>query len=234
MNLIIQLRRGASGLGVELDVKNKVVGLITGGQAEADGLVKINDAVVAVDGVVLGAKRLPEVLAPGRPLYELRVRRDDPLVDEKGYPSYNKPYSVMSWLAATKINEDYVLMLDADMVMRQPIEPTSLGARRGNVVSAEYTYLYGTTNGFTERFIPKKLQRRLAQVGGFHIFHRDDLAVIAPLWIEYTRRARAFARRVPSTRSLDAFPRTRARVVSSPHLPHLVVDEVTHHPSSSH
>ena len=64
MNLIIQLRRGASGLGVELDVKNKVVGLITGGQAEADGLVKINDAVVAVDGVVLGAKRLPEVLAP--------------------------------------------------------------------------------------------------------------------------------------------------------------------------
>ena len=81
MNLIIQLRRGASGLGVELDVKNKVVGLITGGQAEADGLVKINDAVVAVDGVVLGAKRLPEVLAPGRPLYELRVRRDDPLVE---------------------------------------------------------------------------------------------------------------------------------------------------------
>ena len=67
MNLIIQLRRGASGLGVELDVKNKVVGLITGGQAEVDGLVKINDAVVAVDGVVLGAKRLPEVLAPGRP-----------------------------------------------------------------------------------------------------------------------------------------------------------------------
>ena len=81
MNLIIQLRRGASGLGVELDAKNKVVGLITGGQAEADGLVKINDAVVAVDGVVLGAKRLPEVLAPGRPLYELRVRRDDPLVE---------------------------------------------------------------------------------------------------------------------------------------------------------
>ena len=133
------------------------------------------------------------------PTFVHRNMRDDPLVDEKGYPSYNKPYSVMSWLAATKINEDYVLMLDADMVMRQPIEPTSLGARRGNVVSAEYTYLYGTTNGFTERFIPKKLQRRLAQVGGFHIFHKEDLRAISPLWLEYTKKVRAFGHKEPDT-----------------------------------
>ena len=133
------------------------------------------------------------------PTFIHRNMRDDPLVDEKGYPSYNKPYSVMSWLAATKITEDYVLMLDADMVMRQPIEPTSLGARRGNVVSAEYTYLYGTTNGFTERFIPKKLQRRLAQVGGFHIFHKEDLRAISPLWLEYTKKVRAFGHKEPDT-----------------------------------
>ena len=29
--------------------------------------------------------------------------RDDPLVDEEGYPSYNKPYSLMAWLEAEDI-----------------------------------------------------------------------------------------------------------------------------------
>ena len=32
------------------------------------------------------------------PTFVHRNLRDDPLVDEKGYPSYNKPYSVLAWL----------------------------------------------------------------------------------------------------------------------------------------
>ena len=119
-------------------------------------------------------------------LYNLR---DDPLVDEKGYPSYNKPYSVHAWLAAHDISEDYVLMMDGDMVLRSALDPIALGAARGRVVSAEYTYLVGTTSGFSERFIAKHLVPRLAQVGGFHIFHKEDLRLIAPLWLEYTSTA---------------------------------------------
>jgi hypothetical protein len=36
-----------------------------------------------------------------------------------------------------------------------------------------------------------------AQVGGFHIFHREDLRAIAPKWLGYTRKVRAFANAHP-------------------------------------
>ncbi len=93
----------------------------------------------------------------------------------------------------------------------------------GVVVSAEYTYLVGTESGrgFAKRFIAEDLVPRLAQVsllwpavvvagcccirllllwqvGGFHIFHREDLRAIAPLWLEYTKRVRAFADASPT------------------------------------
>ena len=40
----------------------------------------------------------PEVNLRMGPTFVHRNLRDDPLVDEKGYPSYNKPYSVHAWL----------------------------------------------------------------------------------------------------------------------------------------
>mmetsp|Transcript_2166 Transcript_2166/g.3590 ORF Transcript_2166/g.3590 Transcript_2166/m.3590 type:complete len:606 (+) Transcript_2166:33-1850(+) len=147
------------------------------------------------------------------PTFVHRNLRDDPLVDEKGYPSYNKPYSVMAWLGKRELStrgtglasayhydgqgDEFVLMTDADMIFRRPIDPIALGAARGVVVSAEYTYLVGTESGFAERFITKHLIHRLAQVGGFHIFHAEDLRQIAPLWLEYTKKVRAFAHSEP-------------------------------------
>ena len=115
------------------------------------------------------------------------------LIDETGYPSYNKPASVMFWLEAVRPTEEFVALLDTDMLLRAPLDARALGARRGVVVSAEYSYLVGTTTALAERFLDAAQRPLAAQCGGFHIFHRDDLAVIAPLWIEYTRRARAFA-----------------------------------------
>ena len=141
------------------------------------------------------------------PTFMHRNLRDDPLVDEVGYPSYNKPYSVMAWLEGTRPldgmspeerdADEFILMMDADMVFRDPIDPIALGAARGVVISAEYTYLVGTGTGFAERFIAKELVPKLAQVGGFHIFHREDLRLIAPRWLEYTKRVRAFAHSKP-------------------------------------
>ena len=139
------------------------------------------------------------------PTFLHRNLRNDSLVDEVGYPSYNKPYSVHAWLQSRGIVDDqttpdeYILMTDADMIFRKPVDPQALGCKRGVVVSAEYTYLIGTTSGFAERFIAKDLVRRLAQVGGFHIFHAADLRRIAPLWLEYTKRVRAFAHQEPDT-----------------------------------
>ena len=44
----------------------------------------------------------------------------DPFDDGKGrgYASYNKPYSVMSWLEQTAVEEEYVLFMDTDMFLR--------------------------------------------------------------------------------------------------------------------
>jgi hypothetical protein len=136
------------------------------------------------------------------------VERGDPFHDDKaghGYASYNKPYSVMAWLEAVTVEEDYVLMMDTDMLLRAPLDPVAYGVERGTVVSAKYSYLYGTESGFARHFIDESLHERLVGVGGFHIFHRDDLRQIAPLWLEYTKKVRAFANTHPDEYFNESF-----------------------------
>ena len=122
------------------------------------------------------------------------MRFGHPLIDEVGYPSYNKPASVMFWLDQVDVKEEFIALLDTDMQLREPLDPVALGARRGVVVSAEYAYLVGTKGKFVRRFLEAEEEPLAAQCGGFHIFHRDDLRVIAPLWVEFTKRVRAFAK----------------------------------------
>ena len=122
------------------------------------------------------------------------MRFGHPLIDEVGYPSYNKPASVMFWLEQVDVQEEFIALLDTDMQLRGPLDPVALGARRGVVVSAEYSYLVGTQGKFARRFLEAEEVPLAARCGGFHIFHREDLRVIAPLWIEFTKRVRAFAK----------------------------------------
>ena len=60
--------------------------------------------------------------------------------------SYNKPYSVMAWLAAKRPldqmseaqqeADEFVLTTDADMIFRQPIDPVALGAARSSTCAS--------------------------------------------------------------------------------------------------
>ena len=151
---------------------------------------------------------------------------DDEMNDEfhdqkgRGYASYNKPYSVHAWLEKVDVRETYILMMDTDMLLRAPVDPVALGVRRGNVVSAEYTYLYGTQSGFAKRFVDESLHHRFAQVGGFHIFHREDLRQIAPKWLRFTRRVREFANANPEAFFNESFkeePNQKSDVVNVHH-----------------
>ena len=99
--------------------------------------------------------------------------------------SYNKPASVMHWVREANFTEEYVLFIDADMILNRPIDPIAMGARRGVVVSERVGYLIGTHNGLAEEFIPEDAVPRAKPVGWYHIFHRDDLRKIAPLWLKY-------------------------------------------------
>ena len=134
------------------------------------------------------------------------------LIDEVGYPSYNKPASVMFWLEQVDVREEFIALLDADMLLRAPLDPVRLGAARGVVVSAEYSYLVGTDtfnqthdHAFARRFVDPHELPLMVRCGGFHIFHREDIRRIAPLWVEYTRRVRAFARAEPETYFSESF-----------------------------
>lgn len=57
------------------------------------------------------------------------------------YSAYNKPEAVLDWLAHNEVEEDFVLILDADMIMRAPFIPEDLGAKEGTAISAYYGYL---------------------------------------------------------------------------------------------
>ncbi|KAL8136573.1 hypothetical protein V2J09_002574 [Rumex salicifolius] len=106
------------------------------------------------------------------------------------YPAINKPAGVLHWLANSEEaqNVDWVVILDADMIIRGPIIPWELGVERGKPVAAHYGYLIGCDN------ILAKLHtghpELCDKVGGLLAFHIDDLRALAPLWLSKTEEVR--------------------------------------------
>lgn len=58
------------------------------------------------------------------------------------YPAINKPAGIVHWLKHSKDaeNVDWVVILDADMIIRGPIIPWELGAEKGRPVATYYGY----------------------------------------------------------------------------------------------
>ena len=91
---------------------------------------------------------------------------------------------------------EFVMQLDADMLIHRPVDPAEYGLGPGVVLSAPYDYLVGTHTGLPDVFGVKNKHLQ-ARVGGVHVFHIDDLRRIAPLWLNFTERVRDFACREP-------------------------------------
>jgi len=104
--------------------------------------------------------------------------------------SYNKPASVMHWSSEADFTEEFVLFIDADMLLLKPIDPVAMGAKRGTVVSERVSYMIGTSNKLAAQFLPPEAVPKAKPVGWYHIFHRDDLRQIAPRWLHYCGRVR--------------------------------------------
>lgn len=116
---------------------------------------------------------------------------DNPRTNETS-GSYNKPASVMFWIREARPVEEYVLFIDADMLLRAPLDPLALGAKRGVVVSEHVDYLdVGIRAGLPTQFIAAGAARGARAAGWWHVFHRDDLATIAPRWLHWCERLRA-------------------------------------------
>ncbi|KAI4348253.1 hypothetical protein L6164_008996 [Bauhinia variegata] len=106
------------------------------------------------------------------------------------YPAINKPAGVVHWLKHSKDaeNVDWVVILDADMIIRGPIIPWELGAEKGRPVAAYYGYLRGCDNILAQ--LHTKHPELCDKVGGLLAMHIDDLRVLAPLWLSKTEEVR--------------------------------------------
>ena len=83
-----------------------------------------------------------------------------------------------------------MLYVDADMLLRAPLDPIELGAKRGRVVSEHVGYLdVGIRNGLVDNFVRRGGAWARA-AGWYHIFHIDDLRTLAPDWLRYCRQMR--------------------------------------------
>jgi len=54
------------------------------------------------------------------------------------YPAINKPAAILHWLSHVQSDAEYIVILDADMLLRGSITPWEFGAKRGLAVSAPY------------------------------------------------------------------------------------------------
>ncbi|KAL1526444.1 hypothetical protein AB1Y20_015156 [Prymnesium parvum] len=72
-----ELRRGAHGLGVDVDGCNAIIELLEHGPAYADGLAQPKDIIEVVDGIALAGRRLVDALAPGQSAYAVTAWRPD-------------------------------------------------------------------------------------------------------------------------------------------------------------
>jgi hypothetical protein len=54
------------------------------------------------------------------------------------YPAINKPAAILHWLNHVQTDAEFIIILDADMIMRGPITPWEFGAEKDLVVAAPY------------------------------------------------------------------------------------------------
>ncbi|CAA2986284.1 peptidyl serine alpha-galactosyltransferase [Olea europaea subsp. europaea] len=105
------------------------------------------------------------------------------------YPAINKPAAVLHWLNHAKIDAEYIVILDADMIMRGPITPWEFNASLGRPVSTPYDYLIGCDNELAK--MHTRHPDACNKVGGVIIMHINDLRRFALLWLHKTEEVRA-------------------------------------------
>ncbi len=116
------------------------------------------------------------------------------------YSAYNKPLAVLDFLTNNAVEEEYILVIDADMIFVQRFNPINMGVRPGWAVAAFFSYMRGVNNELALKHVPEvaprndtlagPLGRRGDMCGGFTFMMRDDLARVAPLWLKYTEDVR--------------------------------------------
>jgi hypothetical protein len=137
--------------------------------------------LVAADEAPAGA-RLARTYATGAMSPHPRTGDD--------YAPYNKPYSLLAWLADAPPEEEHLLVLDPDCVFLAPLEVL---AEPGRPVAQPIWYMNPERyRGALARHCARP--DALEPVGIPTAIRRDDLARLTPLWLAKTEEIREDAR----------------------------------------
>ncbi|KAL0461743.1 UNVERIFIED_CONTAM: Peptidyl serine alpha-galactosyltransferase [Sesamum latifolium] len=105
------------------------------------------------------------------------------------YPAINKPAAVVHWINHVKTDAEYIVILDADMIMRGPITPWEFNVSKGRPVSAPYDNLIGCENEIAKTHT--RYPQACSKVGGVIIMQIRELKRFALLWLHKTEQVRA-------------------------------------------
>lgn len=103
------------------------------------------------------------------------------------YAPYNRPISIKEYLEGGLPNEEYLVIIDPDTVICKPLD--DLNPQLGKPVAQRYEYLMNK-NALTKLGEIFGVETGLQPIGMPMIIHREDLARIAPLWVELTEKIR--------------------------------------------
>lgn len=75
------------------------------------------------------------------------------------YQPYNKPGAVLEYFKHNNPKQEWVVVLDPDMLLHKAFQPKDLPLERGWAYAAHYDYLIGTNNALAARHIPEVAPR---------------------------------------------------------------------------
>ncbi len=91
---------------------------------------------------------LKEVRTHIAPSFTIHPRTGD------NYAAYNKPEAVIDWLEHVTPEEEWIVLLDSDMIHRRPFLVEVMKPAKGMAVGARYTYMIGVNNELALRHVP--------------------------------------------------------------------------------
>ncbi|BDA45094.1 Peptidyl serine alpha-galactosyltransferase [Coccomyxa sp. Obi] len=113
------------------------------------------------------------------------------------YPLYNKAWTIKQFMEVAKPEEDFILVLDSDMLIHRPFLLSDFQLARGRAASGNMWYLEDLNTLIVPELAPwlpsrfdwdayPGLGRQADEVGEFYFMHREDMQRVAPLWWELT------------------------------------------------
>jgi hypothetical protein len=105
------------------------------------------------------------------------------------YAPFNKPAAIQQWLSKACPAEEGVLLVDLDCIF---LAPVSAKVERGRPISQPMSYM-DPNSGPGPELVARHCRRpALVQAIGIPtLIHRDDLRVLAPLWLAKTEAIRS-------------------------------------------